>query len=117
MLWFKKKKPEFVAAKCPECHGNLELDTNMETAFCSNCGAQCIIENLQRKRKKETPLEQILDFVERRDALHRQDKQEKKREKERKEKEEAEKMKFYLPILLGFLAFVFIFLGIMASIN
>lgn len=117
MLWFKKKKTEFVAAKCPECHGNLELDANMETAFCSNCGAQCIIENLNRKTKKETPLEQILGFVERRDSLHRKDKQEEKREKERKEKEEEKKMRFYLPVLLGFVAFLFVFVAIMEAIN
>ena len=54
MLWFKKKTPEFHAAKCPICNGNLELDTSMEIAFCKDCGAQCIVENLKQNKKKAT---------------------------------------------------------------
>lgn len=34
------KKPEFVAATCPKCGGVLELDSNFEVAYCSNCKTQ-----------------------------------------------------------------------------
>ena len=45
------KKPEFIAATCPKCGGVLELDSNFEVAYCSNCKTQCIIKNVKKKTK------------------------------------------------------------------
>ncbi len=47
------KKPEFVAAVCPLCGDNLELDANFEIARCKDCGAESIIRNVNEKEKKE----------------------------------------------------------------
>ncbi len=44
-----KRKIEFISAKCPECNGNLEFDSNIEIATCSNCGAQCLVKNFRKK--------------------------------------------------------------------
>ena len=46
------KKPEFIAAVCPLCGGNLELDSNFEIARCKECGAESIIRNVNKKKKK-----------------------------------------------------------------
>lgn len=83
------KKMKFMAAICPECKGNLELDANLETAFCQYCGAQCIVENGRKKQRKQTKLEIVLDFFERQQSLKRQD----KAEKRRKEQEEQQERK------------------------
>ena len=45
-----KKRIKFVSAICPECKGHLELDSNLKTAFCQYCGAQCIVENAPKKK-------------------------------------------------------------------
>ena len=37
------KQPKFFAAKCPNCGGRLELDSDFEVAYCADCGSQCII--------------------------------------------------------------------------
>ena len=46
-----KKQVKFISAICPECKGHLELDGNLERAFCQYCGAQCIVENVQNPNK------------------------------------------------------------------
>lgn len=70
------RKPKFLSAKCPECNGNLILDSNMETATCSKCGNQCIVQNLQKNRNKNS-LDKVIGFVERQQNLKRKDKLEK----------------------------------------
>ena len=78
---FGKKKPTFIAAVCPRCNANLEMDIELETAFCTNCNAPCIIENAERKSKKrpKKALDSVIDFVERQQALNRKDKEEARR--------------------------------------
>ena len=87
-----KKQIKFVAAVCPNCKGNLQLDANLETAFCQYCGAQCIVENTRKKHKKQNALELLLDFIERQQDLRRQD----KRERERKIEEQAQQQNQHL---------------------
>ena len=89
-----KKQIKFVSAICPECKGYLELDSNLGTAFCQYCGAQCIVENAPKKARKQGKLGLILDFFERQQALYRQDKKERQRrinEEERKRKDHLKK--------------------------
>ena len=90
-----KKQVTFISAICPECKGHLELDSNLETAFCQYCGAQCIVSNAPKKAKKQSRLETVLGFVERQQALRRQDKQEKQRKIEEAERREKEQLKKY----------------------
>lgn len=33
----------FVAAKCPECGGNLQLDNELEYSFCMHCGSKIVV--------------------------------------------------------------------------
>ena len=73
----------------------MELDSNLETAFCQYCGAQCIVANAPKKAKKQSRLETVLGFVERQQALRRQDKQEKQRKIEEEERREKEHLKKY----------------------
>ena len=44
------KQPKFVAATCPKCGGVLELDASFEVAYCSECGTQCIIQNVKKRK-------------------------------------------------------------------
>ena len=76
-MLFGKKKPNFIAAVCPRCNANLEMDAELETAFCTNCNAHCIIENAERKSKKrpKKALDSVLDFVERQQAIRRKEKE------------------------------------------
>ena len=100
-----KKQVKFVSAICPECKGHLELDANLETAFCQYCGAQCIVENAPKKQKKQTKLETLLDFVERQQALRRQDKQERQRKIDEEERKRTEHLnKFWWIYVLIFVA-------------
>ena len=92
---FLKKQVNFISANCPECNGHLELDANLETAFCQHCGAQCIVENAPKKVKKQSRLETVLGFVERQQALRRQDKQEKQRKIEEEKHRQKEHFKKY----------------------
>jgi len=39
----------FVAAKCPQCGGDLQLDNQMETGFCMHCGSKIIVQEAVRK--------------------------------------------------------------------
>lgn len=71
-----KKQIKFISAICPECKGNLKLDPKLETAICSKCGAQIIVQNAQ-KPKKQGKLEIVFDFVERQQARRKQEKEEK----------------------------------------
>ena len=103
-----KKRVNFISAICPECKGHLELDGNLERAFCQYCGAQCIVENLQKKERKRTNLETVLDFVERQQNLRRQDRQERQRRKDEEERKEEEFRKKYLWV------FIVLFVAIMA---
>lgn len=82
-----KKQIKFISAICPECKGNLKLDPNLETAYCSKCGAQIIVQNAQ-KPKKQGKLEIVFDFVERQQARRKQEKEDKQR------KEEVERERF-----------------------
>ena len=108
-----KRKTKFVAAICPECKGHLELDSNLQTAFCQYCGAQCIVENAPKKEKKQTKLETVLDFFERQQNLHRQDKQERQRRIEEEKRKEEEHLKkywiVYVLILFSIFALLFTF--------
>lgn len=42
---------EFVAAKCPSCGGELQVDSNVKTGFCMHCGSQIIIEQAIENKK------------------------------------------------------------------
>lgn len=33
----------FVAAKCPQCGGDLQLDPEKETEFCMHCGSKIVV--------------------------------------------------------------------------
>ena len=105
-----KRKIKFISATCPKCQGNLELDANLETAFCQYCGAQCIVENARRKEKKQTGLETIISFVERQQDLRRQDKREKQRREEEEERKNREELKrtwwIYALVMLGIFALI-----------
>lgn len=107
-----KKEVKFISATCPVCKGNLQLDANLETAFCQYCGAQCIIENAPKKEKKQSELEIVLDFYERQQFIRRQEKQEKQRKIEVEEKEQKEHLKKYgwIYILAAVGLFVLIFI-------
>lgn len=83
-----KKQIKFISAICPECKGNLQLDPKLETAICSKCGAQIIVQNAQ-KPKKQGKLEIVFDFVERQQARRKQEKEE-KQQKEDAERERVE---------------------------
>ncbi len=88
-----QKQIKFVSAICPKCNGNLQLDTNLERAFCQYCGAQCIVENASKSKRNKSKLEIVLDFVERqqaslkREELEREKRAEKKKRLRREEKE------------------------------
>lgn len=106
-----KKDVKFIAAICPECKGHLELDANLETAFCKHCGAQFIVENAPKKQKKQGKLEMVLNFFERQQDLRRQDKKERQRkidEEERKRKNHIKKF-WWIYVLIGFAFFAFLF--------
>ena len=90
-----KKQVKFVSAICPECKGHLELDSNLETAFCQYCGAQCIVENAPKIEKKQDKLGRVLDFVERQQSLRRQDKQERQRRIDEEDRRRNEHLKKY----------------------
>ena len=83
-----KKQIKFISAICPECKGNLKLDPNLETAYCSKCGAQIIVQNA-KKPKKQGKLEIVFDFEERQQARRKQEKEE-KQQKEENERERIE---------------------------
>ena len=110
-----KKQVKFISAICPECKGHLELDGNLERAFCQYCGAQCIVENVQRKERKRTNLETVLDFVERQQNLRRQDKQEQQRRRAEEEKKSEEFRKKHLWIFIALMVGVMVF-GLVVSI-
>lgn len=38
----------FVSAKCPQCGGDLQLDSDKETAFCMHCGSKIIVQEAIR---------------------------------------------------------------------
>ncbi len=39
----------FIAAKCPQCGGDLQLDNDKDTAFCMHCGSKIIVQEAIRK--------------------------------------------------------------------
>ena len=93
-----KRKPKFIAAVCPQCGGNLEMDSQLQTATCAKCGAQCLVEDVQiRKPKKETPLQTVVGFVERQADINRRDRaarrQQREEEREAKRKRQEEERK------------------------
>ncbi|MBQ8167918.1 MAG: hypothetical protein IJV78_03615 [Clostridia bacterium] len=97
-----KRKPKFIAAVCPQCGGNLEMDAQLQTAYCTKCGAHCLVEDVQiRKPRKETPLQTVVGFIERQSDLNRKDRaaRQQQREEERaarrqqQEEERKEKAK------------------------
>lgn len=112
-----RKQIKFVSAICPNCKGNLELDTNLERAYCQYCGAQCIVENAPKKEKKQDKLETVLDFFERQQSLHRQDKKERQRRIEEKERKNTEALKKYWWIYALILVALFGFICIMAILE
>lgn len=124
-----KRKPKFIAAVCPQCGGNLEMDAQLQTAYCTKCGAHCLIEDVQvRKPKKETPLQTVVSFVERQSDLNRKDRaarrqqreeeriaKQQQQEEERKEKDKNAKV---IAIVGGiFFAILMIFTFVMAILE
>lgn len=113
-----KKKIQFVAAICPECQGHLELDANLETAFCQYCGAQCIVENAKKKKeKKQGKFEMLLGFIERQQDLRRKDRVEKQKKKEAEEQERKREMKKYWWIYAAIMGVLLTFSIVMAIIG
>ena len=124
-----KRKPKFIAAVCPQCGGNLEMDAQLQTAYCTKCGAHCLIEDVQvRKPKKETPLQTVVGFVERQSDLNRKDRaaRRQQREEERiakqqqQEAEREEKAKYSkVAAIVGgiFLGVLMIFAFVMAILE
>ena len=106
-----KKRIKFVSAICPECKGHLELDSNLKTAFCQYCGAQCVVENAPKKEKEQGKLEMILNFLERQQNLRRQDKQERQRRIDEENHKSKEHFKKYWWV------YVLIFIAIFAYIT
>lgn len=102
-----ERKPKFVAAVCPNCGGNLELDSNFKVAICKECGAQCIVQNVKNKKEKKTSLEVVVDFVERQQSLHRADKREKERKLEEEQQKNSEHFKKYWWVYVLILVFLF----------
>ena len=111
------KQPKFVAATCPKCGGVLELDSNFEVAYCSECGTQCVIQNLKKKKMKKTSLDKVIDFVERQQQIKRQDKIEKKQKEEEEQKKAEEWLKKYWWVWVVFFVVLFTFIGIMAYLE
>ena len=124
-----KRKPKFIAAVCPQCGGNLEMDADLQTAYCTKCGAHCLIEDVQiRKPKKETPLQTVVGFVERQSDLNRKDRAARrqqreeeriaKRQQQEEEREEKAKYSKVAAIVGGiFLAALMIFAFVMAILE
>ena len=38
----------FVAARCPQCGGNLQIDNEIETGFCLHCGSKIVVQDAIR---------------------------------------------------------------------
>lgn len=55
---------ELIAAVCPNCNANIELDKNFESEFCTYCGTKIIIKDVVKKNKdfKSTNSRKLLDF-------------------------------------------------------
>lgn len=47
----------FVAAKCPSCGADIQVDQNLETAYCSYCGSNIIVQNAIQRVKIIGPVE------------------------------------------------------------
>ena len=114
---FFKKSIKFISAICPECKGHLELDSNLKTAFCQYCGAQCIVENAPKKENEGGKLETVLNFIERQQALRRQDKQELLRKTEKEEQKRNDHLKKYWWIYTLICIVFFAFILIMAALE
>ena len=41
----------FTAAKCPCCGANIQVDQNLERAFCSYCGSEILVQDAVQKIK------------------------------------------------------------------
>ena len=106
-----KKKIKFISAICPECKGNLQLDSNLTNAYCQYCGAQCIVENAPKKQEKKGTLETLIDFFERQQALRRQEKHEREKKIEENDKKtKAHFAKFWwVYVLVGVLFYGLLF--------
>ena len=117
-----KRKPKFIAAVCPQCGGNLEMDAQLQTAYCTKCGAHCLIEDVQvRKPKKETPLQTVVGFVERQSDLNRKDraaKRQQREEEKRRHEEESKKSTNKVLLICGIVLVVcFAIIFIMAGLE
>ena len=112
-----KRRIKFVSAICPECKGNLELDGNLETAFCQHCGAQCIVENARKKTKRRNNLETVLDFIERQQSLRRQDKLEKRKRAEEEERKNQDHLKKFWWVYTLIFVSLLVFVGVMAILE
>lgn len=111
------KQPKFVAATCPKCGGVLELDASFEVAYCSECGTQCIIQNVKKKKMKRTSLDKVIGFLERQQQIKRQDRIEKKHEEEEEQRKSEEWLKKYWWIFVVLFVVLFTFIGIMSYLE
>ena len=102
-----KKQVKFVSAICPECKGALELDSNLEVAYCKQCGVSCIINGAQKKTKNQNGLESILNFIERQQSIKRQEKNERQKKAEEEENKRKELIKRYWWVYVLVLAGIF----------
>ena len=111
------RQPKFVAATCPKCGGVLELDASFEVAYCSECGTQCFIQNVKKRKIKKTPLDKVIGFVERQQQIKRQDRIEKKQKEEEEQRKAEEWLKNYWWIFLVVFVALFTFIGIMSYLE
>lgn len=88
-----KKEIKVTKLSCLECNKPLEIDSNFETAFCSNCGAKYVVENIKHRSRKKSKYEITLDFIEKQQNILRKEKIERQRQKEEKEIESKENEK------------------------
>ena len=47
----------FVAAKCPNCGAEIQVDKNLETAFCSYCGSKMLVQDAVNRVRIVGPVE------------------------------------------------------------
>lgn len=110
MSLFKKKKVEFIPAVCPRCNCNLEVDSNLEVAYCPTCGLRCIINENLGKKEKQSNFDKVISFVERQQNIKRelQKQEEIKQEKQNEENKLFWKKYAWIFILSFILLFIFI---------
>jgi DNA-directed RNA polymerase subunit RPC12/RpoP len=112
---FFYKDPKFILVECRKCGGPLELDTNYETAHCTICGMQYLVQNVDKKKRiKRTRFEMVMDYVEKERDLKRRDNLEKTKIKQEKEVIEQKRVSRIL-LIYGIIFILMMVTGIILS--